>query len=223
MSPARSPLIAATEVESVSEGWARLALPAGLGLLGGVAVLAAVAAASPSTWQLLGAGRGLIPEEYHAIWGFLLTLATMIGQVVGWAGGSALGYYVLTRLGLAPGWATLRLAATIVYLGLVSLPLLVYHVLFGGWLLGLPRPEVYDWLQLNHPDAYWLLGPGHPVVDLALVPLTAVFLGLLWKVGEGLIRRPVLHVVAWLVLVLSSLAVALSLTIHATLVHLRLP
>ncbi|MGH7398667.1 MAG: hypothetical protein ACRELW_14125 [Candidatus Rokuibacteriota bacterium] len=216
------PPLASTDLAGLTEGWMRLAGPAVVGLLVGAAALAAVVVASPSTWRLLGAGRGLIPEEYFAIWGFVLTLVTMIALVAGWVAGSALAYYVLTLIALAPGWGTARLAASLVYLGLVSLPLLLYHLAFGGWLLGLPRPGVDEWLMQNHPDTYWLLGGGHPAIELSLIPLTGAFLLLLWGLGDRPVRSPLAQAFVWLIVFLSSLAVALSLTIHATLVHLRL-
>ncbi len=178
--------------------------------------------ASPSAWTLLGAGRGLVPEAYYPVSGFLLVLGTMLTQALGWAAGTALLVYALTLVGISPTWASIRLAMTVVYLGLLMLPLLAYHVLFGGWLLGIPRAGLGDWLSLHHPDARWLLITAHPVVDLSLVPLAVVFLAVLWGSGDRIRRSPGLQLVAALALLCTALAVALSLAIHSTLVHVRL-
>lgn len=187
-----------------------------------ILTLAGTVAASRSAWELLGAGRGFVPEAYYPHWAFVLLLGTTFGQAVGWAGGSALLYHVLARTGVATGWAAARLAMSAVYLGLAGLPLLVYHLLFAAWLLGLPRDGLDRWIAERHPDAYWLLVTAHPAIDLSLLPLGLVFLGVLWGTGPpmrgGLARQLVLA----LTLLLTSLAVALSLAIHSTLVHIRL-
>jgi hypothetical protein len=185
-------------------------------------VLAAIVSASRSAWELLGAGRGLVDEPYYPHWAFVLLLGTTLGQAAGWAGGSVLLHHGLVRTGLATGWAAARLAMSLVYVGLAGLPLAVYHVIFGGWLLGLPREGLEGWLAQHHPDAYWLLVTAHPVVDLSLLPLGIVFLGVLWAGGppaRGSLWR---LVVLALALLLTSLAIALSLGIHSTLVHIRL-
>jgi hypothetical protein len=187
-----------------------------------IVVLAIIVAASRSAWFLLGAGRGFVPEEYYHVSGFVLVLATTVGQAVGWAGGSGILYYVMTRVGFGATWTTLRIAMSLVYLGLGGLPLLVYHILYGQWLLGIPRVGLEEWLTANSPDAYWLLITAHPVVDLSLIPLTVVFLGLLWGTGDRVQRNLVLQTVLALALLGTSLAVALSLGIHSTLVHIRL-
>ena len=185
-------------------------------------VLVIIVATSKSAWHLLGAGRGLIPEGYYHIWGFVLTFGTVFGQAVGWAGGSAIAFYVMTLVGFPPNWTTARQAMSLVYLGLAGLPLTAYHILYGGWLLGMPRVGLREWLAANHPDAYWLLIYAHPVVDFSLIPLGIVFLGLLWKYGDRVQREPVFQTVLALSLLGTSLAVALSLAIHSILVHIRI-
>jgi hypothetical protein len=185
-------------------------------------VLVLVVWASPSAWRLLGAGNGLVPEEYFPVSGFILVLATTFAQALGWAGVSALLVYAATRLGISASWPAIRLAMTVSYLGILTLPLLAYHVLYGRWLLGLPRTGLDDWLAAYYPDARWLLVTAHPVVDLSLVPLAVVFLVALWAGGDGVRRSPVLQTAAALALLGTSLAVALSLAIHSTLVHVRL-
>jgi hypothetical protein len=177
---------------------------------------------SPSAWRLLGAGRGLVPEAYYPASGFALVLATTFGHAVGWAGASALLVYGLTLLGIPVAWPPIRLVMTVVYLGLAAVPLLVFHVLYGDWLLAMPRVGLDDWLAAHHPDARWLLITAHPVVELSLVPLAVVFLAVLWADGDRLRQSPVLQTVAALALLGTSLAVALSLAIHSTLVHVRL-
>lgn len=185
-------------------------------------VLLLVVGRSKSAWVLLGAGRGLVPEEYYHVSGFVLVLATTFGQAVGWAGGSGLAYYAMTLIGFRPTWTTWRIAMSVVYLGLGGLPLLVYHVFYGQWLLGLPRVGLDQWLTVNYPDARWLLLGMHPVVDLSVIPLAAIFLGILWGFGERVRRSPVVQTILALALLGTSLAVALSLGIHSTLVHIRL-
>jgi hypothetical protein len=128
----------------------------------------------------------------------------------------------MTLLGIPATWPTVRFAMTVVYVGLLVLPLLVYHALFGGWLLGIPRAGLPDWLATHHPDARWLLITAHPIVDLSLVPLAVVFLAALWGGGGRIRQSAVLQTVAALALLGTSLAVALSLAIHSTLVHVRL-
>lgn len=184
--------------------------------------LAIIVAASKSTWLLLGAGRGFVPEGYYHLWGFVLMLGTIFGQAVGWAGGSGIAFYVMTSVGFQATWTTARLAMSIVYLGLAALPLTAYHILYGGWLLGMPRVGLKEWLAANYPDAHWLLIYAHPLVDLSLIPLGVVFLGLLWKFGDRLQRDTLLQTVLALSLLGTSLAVALSLAIHSTLVHIRI-
>jgi len=98
----------------------------------------------------------------------------------------------------------------------------LYHILYGQWLLGIPRAGLEEWLAANYPDAHWFLITAHPIVDLSLVPLAALFLGLLWGLGERVQERRVLQTLLALALLGTSLAVALSLGIHSTLVHIRL-
>ena len=177
---------------------------------------------SKSAWMILGAGRGFIPEGYYYLWGFVLTLGTLFGQAVGWAVGSVLVFYIMTSVGFAATWGTLRVAMGIVYLGLSIVPLYTYHFFYGGWLLDLPRMGLNEWLAANYPDAYWFLIYAHPVVDLALLPLAVVFLGILWKYGDRLRRDPPLQYTFAFSLLATSLAVALSLAMHSILVHIRI-
>jgi len=185
-------------------------------------VLLLVVGQSKSAWVLLGAGRGLVPEEYYHVSGFVLVLATTFGQAAGWAGGSGLAYYAMTRIGFPWTWTTWRIAMSVVYLGLGAFPLLIYHVFYGQWLLGLPRVGLDEWLTVNYPDARWLLLGMHPVVDLSLIPLAAIFLGFLWGFGDRARRSLVVQTILALALLGTSLAVALSLGIHSALVHIRL-
>jgi len=174
-----------------------------------------------SAWMLLGAGRGFIPEGYYHVWGFVLEFGTVFGQAVGWAGGSAIAFYALTVVGFRPNWNTARLAMSLVYLGLVLLPFSAYHILFGGPLLDMPR-GLDQWLAQNHPDVRWFLISAHLIIDYSLVPLAVIFLGLLWKFGERVRSEPLWQTALALALLFTSLAVALSLGIHATLAHLRI-
>jgi hypothetical protein len=204
------------------------AAPRGLWLPAAIAVLAValgllgIVSRSRSAWELLGAGRGVVPEAYYPVSGYLLVLATALGQAAGWAIGSALLVYAMTLLGLAPTWMRVRVAMTVVYLGLAALPLAVFHALVGGWLLGLPRTGLEDWLAARHPDAHWLLIEAHPVVDLSLLPLGAVFLLAVWGAFGDPRRGLAARTIGALALLGTSLAVALSLAIHSTLVHIRL-
>lgn len=213
------------------QGGASPPAPRWLGLAGVAAGIAAVAVAavlllivvrSPSVWRLLAAGRPVVPEAYYAVSGYALVLATTLGQVVGWAGGSGLLAYLLVRAGRPATWSTVRAAMSVVYLGFATLPLLAYHVLFGGWLLDLPREGLEAWLAAHHPDARWLLLTLHPVVDLSLVPFAVTFLAVLWGTGDKPRSSLGIQVLLALALFGTSLAVALSLAIHSTLVHIRL-
>jgi hypothetical protein len=206
------------ETPEVRAPWGPAAIA---GVIAALAV-AAIVATTPSVWSLLGAGRGLVPDAYYPVSGFVLVLATTVGQVLGWAGGSALLVHVLGLAGYPATWLRVRLAMSVVYLGLAALPLGVYHVLAGGWLLGLPRIGLAEWLEANHPDARWLLLTAHPVIDLSLIPLAALFLLSLWGALGDARRSRAAQTVAAVALVGTSLAVALSLAIHSTLVHIRL-
>jgi len=200
----------------------RLWIPALIGAAAVTIVLLLVVTASRSAWLLLGAGRGLVPEEAYHVSAFVLMLATTFGQTAGWAAGSAVLFYLMTLAKLGTTWTRARVAMSVVYLGLGALPLLVYHALYGQWLLGVPRVGLEEWLTANYPDAYWVLITLHPIVDLSLIPLGAVFLGLLWGAGERVQRSLTLQTVLVLALLGTSLAVALSLGIHSALVHIRL-
>jgi hypothetical protein len=200
----------------------RVWLPLLIAAAATAAVLLLIVAASRSAWDILGVGRGVVPPEYYHVSGFVIVLATAFGQAVGWAGGSGILFHVMTRLGFGATWSTARIAMSIVYLGLGALPLSVYHALYGRWLLGLPRTGLPEWLAANHPDARWFVIGAHPVVDLSLIPLAVVFLGGLWGWGEQARRSLVAQTVLALALLGTSLAVALSLAIHSTLVHIRL-
>jgi hypothetical protein len=200
----------------------RLLVPVVIAAAAVTILLLVVVASSKSAWFILGAGRGLVPEGYYHVSGFFLVLATTAGQAVGWAAGSGILFYVMTLVGFRATWQSARIAMSLVYLGLGALPLSVYHILYGQWLLGIPRTGLDEWLTQNYPDARWLLISAHPIVDLSLIPLAVVFLGLLWGFGERVQRNLGLQTLLALALLGTSLAVALSLAIHSTLVHIRL-
>lgn len=208
--------------ESMSEWLFRLWLPAAIAALIVTVALLIVVAASKSAWVLLGAGRGLVPEEYYHVSAFVLMLGTTFGQVVGWAAGSGLLYSVMTLVGFGATWRTVQIAMSLVYLGLCGLHIFGYHLVYGQWLLGLPRTGLQAWLAANHPDATWLLITAHEPVDWSLLPLGLVFLGLLWGGGDRVRQSRLLQTVLALALFATSLAIALSLGIHSTLVHIRL-
>jgi uncharacterized membrane protein YqjE len=62
----------------------------------------------------------------------------------------------------------------------------------------------------------------HPVVDLSLIPLAVLFFWVMWKAGDRVQQSTALQTVLALALLGTSLAIALSLAIHSTLVHIRL-
>jgi hypothetical protein len=185
-------------------------------------LLLIIVAASQPAWSILGAGRGLVPEDFYPVSGFFLVLGLTFGHAIGWAIGSIIVLYLMTLLRYGATWDSARIAMGVVYLALGPLLLLVYHLLYGGSLLSMPRAGLGEWLAESHPDARWLLIYGHPVVDIAIIPLAVIFLGILWKYGERLQREAALQAVLALTLVGSSLAVALSLAIHSMLVHARI-
>ena len=185
-------------------------------------LLLLIVVASKPAWDLLGAGRGFVPEELYIFSAFILVLGTTLGQVLGWAIGTGIVIYVMTVLGYPPNWSTARLAMTVVYLGLAAIPFLFFHIVYGGWLLGLPREGLGEWLSANYPGAHWLLIYAHPVIDLSLIPLAIVFLGLLWGYGERVQREQQWQTALAISLFGTSLAIALSLAIHSTLVHVRI-
>ena len=200
----------------------RLVIPVLISLLVATGLLLAIVAASRSAWQILGMGHGLVPPESYHVSAFVVLLATTLGQAVGWAAGSGVAYYLMTLAGFPRGFFTWKLAMTIVYLGLGAVPVFIYHVLFGSPLLGLPRQGIEGWLLANNPDAHWLLIQLHPWVDGSVIPLGIVFLGLLWFTGNAPRRNRLVQTALSLALLGTSLAVALSLGIHSTIVHIRL-
>lgn len=208
--------------EGMPEWLSRLWLPAAIASAVVTVALVVVVAASESAWFLLGAGRGLVPEEYYHVSAFVLMLGTTFGQAVGWGAGSGLLFYLMTLVGVAATWRTAQIAMSLVYLGLGGLHVFGYHLVYGQWLLGMPRAGLAEWLAANHPDAVWLLITAHDPVDWSLLPLGLVFLGILWGGGRGVRESRVLQTVLALALFATSLAIALSLGIHSTLVHIRL-
>jgi hypothetical protein len=184
-------------------------------------LLLLIVVASKPAWDLLGAGRGFIPEELYLLSGFFLVLGTTFGQAIGWAIGTGIAIYLMTLFGYLPDWKAARIAMSIVYFGLLLAPLFFFHILYGGWLLGIPRPGLADWLWANHPGAAWLLLTAHPIVDLSLIPLAIIFLWILWRREQRLQGEFALQTGLALSLLGTSLMVALSLAIHSTLVHVR--
>jgi hypothetical protein len=201
-------------------GWGRAIVgPTLVAVIAAGLTLAAIVKATRSAWLLLGAGAGVIPDEHLPLWGFALVFATTLGQTAGWAAISALAYHVPIRAGLPPTVFAGKLAMSLVYAALGALPLLVYHVFFGGPLLGLARHGVAARLAADYPDAHLLLFTLHPIVDLSVIPLAAVFLGCLWLLAPERSAGPRYGLA--LALIGTFLAIALSLATHSTLVHLR--
>lgn len=185
-------------------------------------LLLVVVVASHSAWSLLGIGRGFVLEELYPLSGFAMVLALTFGHAIAWAIGSVIAFYLMMFFGYQGTWKTARNAMAVVYLVLGPLPLLFYHILYGGWLLGMPRAGLGEWLAENHPSARWLLIYAHPVIDFSVIPLAAIFLGILWKYGDRLQRETNLQTALALTILGTSLAVALSLAIHSILVHARI-
>ena len=193
--------------------------PALVAVVAAALTLGAIVKATRSAWLLLGAGAGVIPDDYLPLWGFALVFATTVGQAVGWVAGSALTYYVMTRAGLPSTALTWKLVMSLVYAGLGALPLLAYHALFGGPLLGLARQGVAARLAAEYPDAHLLLFTLHPIVDLSVIPLATLFFALVWLLAPE--RSALSRYGIALAVIGTSLAIALSLATHSTLVHLR--
>ncbi|MGH7797203.1 MAG: hypothetical protein ACREQ2_20275 [Candidatus Binatia bacterium] len=185
-------------------------------------LLLVIVAASHSAWSLLGIGRGFVSEELYSISGFVIVLALTFGHAIGWAIGSAIVFYIMTLFGTGANWSTARIAMGVAYLALGPLPLLIFHTFYGGTLLGMPRAGLGEWLAEHHPSARWLLIYAHPVIDFSVIPLAAIFLGILWKYGDRLQRETPLQTALALTILGTSLAVALSLAIHSMLVHARI-
>lgn len=185
-------------------------------------LLLIIVAASHSAWSLLGIGRGFVPEELYPMSGFAMVLALTFGHAIVWAIGSIIVFYLMIFWGYGETWKTACNAMAVAYLVLGPLPLLLYHLLYSGWLLGMPRAGLSEWLAENHPSARWLLIYAHPVIDFSVVVLAAIFLGILWKYGDRVQREINLQTALALTLLGTSLAVALSLAIHSMLVHARI-
>jgi hypothetical protein len=199
--------------------WTRFIGPTVVATVVAALVLGLIVASSRTAWTLLGAGHGVVPEDYYPIWAFVIVFVTMMGQAVGWAGGSGIAYVVLTRAGMAPGPRAWKLAISLVYIGLGALPLLIFHVAFGRPLLGLPREGLAARVAAEYPDAYRLVFAWHPLIDASVVPLAALFFGFVWLASPE--RSAAGRYGVALALVGTSLAIALSIAIHSILVHLR--
>ena len=185
-------------------------------------LLLVIVAASHSAWSLLGIGRGLVPEELYPVSGFVTVLALTFAHAIGWAIGSGVLFYLMTLFGSGANWSTARIAMGVVYLALGPLPLLIFHLLYGGALLGMPRVGLGEWLAAEHSGARWFLITAHPIIDFSLIPLAVIFLGILWRYEERVQREFGLQTALVLSLLGTSLAIALSLAIHSTLVHARI-
>ncbi|MGH7782424.1 MAG: hypothetical protein ACREO5_01060 [Candidatus Binatia bacterium] len=185
-------------------------------------LLLIIVAASHSAWSLLGIGRGFVPEALYPVSGFAIVFALTFGHAVAWAIGSSVVFYIMTLLGSGANWATTRIAMGVAYLALGPLPLLAFHIFYGGTLLGMPRAGLGEWLAAEHPGASWLLLTGHPIIDFSLIPLGLIFLGLLWKYSEAPGRERAFQTALALCLLGTSLAVALSIAIHSILAHTRI-
>lgn len=186
-------------------------------------LLLIIVATSYPAWSILGLGRGLVPESLYPVSGFLLVVGLTFGHSIAWAALSVIFFYLmLSFLKRGNTWETGRNAMAVAYFVFGPLPLLLYHILYGGWLLGMPRGGLGEWLGENHPGARWLLIYAHPVVDFSVIPLAAIFLGILWKYGDRLQRETNLQTALALTILGTSFAVALSLAIHSMLVHARI-
>lgn len=203
---------------------ARVTVPALLVAAGVLGLLAfGLVMRTASAWSILGAGRGLVPEAWYPYSGFVVVYATTLGQFVGWAGGSVVAAHALSLVLRRPATPGLvRLAMILVYLGLAVLPLSVYHVLFGAPLLGGEREGLETWLLARHSDAYLLLYPLHRVIDLSVAPIGAATVLLLWWLPEERLGTFPVQLLLALLILGTSLAVALSLGIHSVLAHVRL-
>jgi hypothetical protein len=185
-------------------------------------LLAVIVAASHAAWSLLGIGRGFVPEGLYPISGFAIVFALTFGHAAAWAIASGVIFYLMTLFGSGANWVAARIAMGVAYLALGPLPLLIFHLLYGGTLLGLPRAGLGEWLAAEHPGASWLLITAHPIIDYSLIPLGLIFLGLLWKYSERLERERAFQTALALSLLGTSLAVALSIAIHSILAHTRI-
>jgi hypothetical protein len=185
-------------------------------------LLLVIVVASHSAWSLLGIGRGLVPEELYPVSGFAVVFALTFGHAAAWAIASGVIFYFMTLFGSGAHWPAARIAMGVAYLALGPLPLLIFHIFFGGTLLGMPRAGLGEWLAESHSSAHWLLIYAHPVIDLSVIPLAAVFLGILWQYGDRVQRETTLQTALALTLLGTSLAVALSVAIHSTLAHARI-
>ena len=185
-------------------------------------LLLIIVAASHPAWSILGLGRGLVPESFYPVSGFFLVVGLTFGHAIAWAVASVAVFYLMVFFKYGNTWETARNAMAVAYFVLGPLPLLLYHILYGGWLLGMPRGGLGEWLGESHPGGRWLLIYAHPVIDFSVIPLAAIFLGILWKYGERLRRETILQTALALTILGTSLAVALSLAIHSMLVHARI-
>ena len=213
----------ASQDTGLEAGWLRRGV--GPMLIAAVVVIALavlVVFTSKSAWHLLGIGRGLVaPAAYHYT-GLLIMLGLTFSLFVGWAVGSALLVYVWQVLGSATTLRVVQVSMSIVYFGLAIVPIFFYHLLFGQPLAGLPRPGLAVWVHQTYPEAYWLLFPGHRVTDWLTIPLLIAVLALILGGRERMMRHWGMQTLVLFLILLTFFAVALSLSIHSTLVHIHL-
>ena len=78
------------------------------------------------------------------------------------------------------------------------------------------------WISQNYASAYWLLFPGHLVVDVLVIPFLIAVLVLIWGMRERVVGHWGMQTLVLFLIMATSLVVSLSLAIHSILVHIRL-
>ncbi len=219
----QTPSVASRHV-SLEPGWlGRSVGPLCLAAVAVIVLAMVIVFTSQAAWHLLGAGRGLVTPEFYHYTGLLMVLGMTFGQFAGWVIGSALLVYVWGRLTAnATTLRVVQVAASIVYCGLAVVPVFSYHFFFGQPLAGLPRPGIAAWISQNYASAYWLLFPGHHVVDVLVIPFLIAVLVLIWGMRERVVSHWGMQTLVLFLIMATSLVVSLSLAIHSILVHIRL-
>lgn len=180
-----------------------------------VVAMSAVALTRP-VWELLGIGRGLVPEALYPYTAFAMLVITTFGLFFAWGMGSFALLFGWHLLGRKADPAIARLIAGVAYLVTTFFPLGFIH--FFSPL----REGLGEWLRIHHPAVYRILFPWHTLLDYLPLLLAVGVLGFLFGYRDRIFQsRPAQAAVLFLLLS-TFFTISLSLGFHSALVRIRI-